>query len=80
MLYAYAAARGVAHRICGKLVVATTAEEIAALHALKANAEANGVVGIALLTPAEARGIEPASGLHRGARRAGDAASSISTN
>ncbi len=59
LLYAYAAARGVAHRNCGKLVVATDETQIAALHALKANAEANGVAGIRVLTPADARGIEP---------------------
>jgi L-2-hydroxyglutarate oxidase LhgO len=59
MLYAYAAARGVAHRNCGKLVVATDETQIPALHALKANAEKNGVAGIRVLTPAEARAIEP---------------------
>lgn len=59
MLYAYAKARGVAHRNCGKLVVATDETQIAALHALKANAEANGVPGIRVLTLAEARAIEP---------------------
>jgi L-2-hydroxyglutarate oxidase LhgO len=59
LLYAYAAARGVAHRNCGKLVVATDDSQIPALHALKANAETNGVADIGVLTPAEARAIEP---------------------
>lgn len=59
LLYAYAAARGVAHRNCGKLVVATNETQVAALYALKANAEQNGVTGIRVLTLAEARAIEP---------------------
>ena len=60
LLYAYAAARGIAHRRCGKLVVATDATQIAALRTLKANAETNGVTGIRELTPDDARGMEPA--------------------
>ena len=59
MLYDYAAQRGVAHRRTGKLVVATDPGQIAALHALKDNAERNGVAGIRLLTPSEAAAIEP---------------------
>lgn len=59
LLYAYAAAHGVPHQRCGKLVVATDDKEINALAALKENAERNGVAGIRLLTPTEAHGIEP---------------------
>ena len=59
LLYAYAAAHGVPHQRCGKLVVATDDTETDALAALKENAERNGVAGIRLLTPSEARGIEP---------------------
>ncbi|HEY7992145.1 MAG TPA: NAD(P)/FAD-dependent oxidoreductase [Stellaceae bacterium] len=59
LLYDYAAKRGVAHRRTGKLVVATDPGQTAALHALKENAERNGVADIRLLTPAEARVIEP---------------------
>ncbi|MDE1900033.1 MAG: NAD(P)/FAD-dependent oxidoreductase [Alphaproteobacteria bacterium] len=58
-LYSYAAARGIPHRQCGKLVVATSEHEIDALRALKANAAQNGVAGMRLLTPAEARAMEP---------------------
>jgi L-2-hydroxyglutarate oxidase LhgO len=59
MLYAYAAARGIAHRRCGKLVSATVEGQVAALHALKDNAEHNGVTGLRLLTQVEARDAEP---------------------
>ncbi len=48
-LYQYCAERGVPHRRCGKLVVATTPDEDAALEAIKARAEANGVEDIALI-------------------------------
>lgn len=59
MLYAYAAARNIWHRRCGKLVVATDASETAALHGLKSNAERNGVGDLALLTAGRARALEP---------------------
>jgi L-2-hydroxyglutarate oxidase LhgO len=59
MLYDYAAARGVAHRRCGKIVSATEEAQIAALHALKDNAERNGVTGLRWLNPDEAQALEP---------------------
>jgi L-2-hydroxyglutarate oxidase LhgO len=59
MLYAYAAERGIAHRNCGKLVVATDETQIDRLKEWKANAEQNGLTGLRMLTPAEARGFEP---------------------
>lgn len=58
-LYAYCAERGVAHRKCGKLIVATDAEEDGRLAGIKARAEANGVEGMRVLTGAEARDLEP---------------------
>ena len=42
-LYEFCASHGVAHRRCGKLVVATSAEQHAALDATRAKAAANGV-------------------------------------
>lgn len=42
-LYAWCAARGVAHRQIGKLVVAVNAAEVPALHQLQQRAAANGV-------------------------------------
>jgi len=59
MLYTYAAERSIAHKRCGKLVVATDESQIGKLHTWKTNAEQNGVTDLRLLTPEEARGFEP---------------------
>jgi L-2-hydroxyglutarate oxidase LhgO len=59
MLYALCAERGVTVNKCGKLIVATSAEEDEKLAGIKARAEANGVEGMRLLTAAEAREMEP---------------------
>lgn len=59
-LYDYCASRGVAARKCGKLIVATAEDEIARLDGILAQAETNGVEGMARLTAAEARTMEPA--------------------
>jgi len=58
-LYAYLDSRKVAHRRCGKLVVATAEDQVPALDALAAKARANGVEGLRRLTAAEARAAEP---------------------
>lgn len=58
-LYAYCADRGVPHRNCGKLIVATNAEEDAKLAGIQQRAEANGVEGMRVLTAAEATAMEP---------------------
>jgi len=58
-LYAYAAEKGIPHKRCGKLVVATEAGQIAQLHAWKKTAEQNGVTGLRLLSPVEAKAMEP---------------------
>lgn len=58
-LYDYCAAHGVATRACGKLIVATTPEEIPALDDLAARAR-NGVEGLRRISGAEARAMEPA--------------------
>ena len=60
LLYRYAAERGIAHRRCGKLIVATDASESATLASIKARAEANGVGDLTLLTRDEATALEPA--------------------
>ena len=58
-LYAYCAAKGVPHANCGKLIVATNAEEDAMLAGIKRRAEMNGVEGMRILTAAEAVELEP---------------------
>jgi L-2-hydroxyglutarate oxidase LhgO len=60
LLYRYCEEHGVAHRRCGKLIVATSAEQIAALHRIQTHAAANGVTDLRLLGADEARAMEPA--------------------
>ena len=59
LLYDYCAERGLAHRRCGKLIVATSAAQAAELPAIMAQAAANGVHDLVLLTREEARAMEP---------------------
>ncbi|MBM4061931.1 MAG: NAD(P)/FAD-dependent oxidoreductase [Planctomycetes bacterium] len=58
-LYAYCAARGVPHRVCGKLVVATEPGQLHALRALVELARANGVEGLDWCTAEQVRPLEP---------------------
>jgi len=51
--------QGIPHEVCGKLIVATTAEEAARLDDLLARGLANGLVGLRLVGREEAREIEP---------------------
>jgi L-2-hydroxyglutarate oxidase LhgO len=60
MLYDYCAERGIGHRRCGKLLVATSEAQVAALQGIIAKAAANGVHDLVLLTRDEARAMEPA--------------------
>jgi L-2-hydroxyglutarate oxidase LhgO len=60
LLYAYCAEHGVAHRRCGKLIVATQPAQHAALDRLAAQARANGVDDIEALDAAHAMRLEPA--------------------
>jgi len=59
LLYTYCAERGVDHRRCGKLIVAHTASQAAALPAIVEQARANGVDDLVLLTREQARVMEP---------------------
>ncbi len=59
-LYGYCAERGVPHRNCGKLIVATSAEEAGKLASIQARAAANGVPDLRLVSGDEARALEPA--------------------
>jgi L-2-hydroxyglutarate oxidase LhgO len=65
MLYDYCATRGVPHRHCGKLIVATEPAEIAGLEALLAKARANGVDDLIWQDAAAARAMEPALACER---------------
>ena len=59
MLYRYCSERGVPHRNCGKLIVATTQAEIPKLAAIRQAAALNGVDDLRVLTATEARALEP---------------------
>lgn len=67
-LYAYCEQRGIAHRRCGKLIVATSETQQARLAAILAQAQANGCAEVLALSAAQAREMEPelacASALH----------------
>lgn len=58
-LYPYLAERGIPHRRCGKLIVATDAGQIAGLEKLEAQAKANGVADLHMLEARAARALEP---------------------
>ncbi len=58
-LYDYCAERGVGHLRCGKLLVATRADQLAQLHGIVDKAARNGVTDLVLLTSAQARALEP---------------------
>jgi len=59
-LYEYCAAHGIAHRRCGKLIVATAADQEPALGAIATRARANGVDDLAAIDGAAAKNLEPA--------------------
>ena len=55
---------GIAHNVCGKVIVATHADELPRLEELRKRGEANGLTGLRLIGPEELREIEPhATGL-----------------
>jgi len=59
MLYDYCAARGIGHSRCGKLLVATSDEQVAQLQGIIKKAAANGVHDLVLLSREQARAMEP---------------------
>lgn len=59
MLYAFCESHGVAHRKCGKLIVATNDLEQAKIEGIYQQGLVNGVEGLTFLTGAEARSLEP---------------------
>jgi L-2-hydroxyglutarate oxidase LhgO len=64
MLYDYCAGRGVAHRRCGKLIVATSAGQVDELRAIARRAAANGVDDLQWLTRAGALALESQLACH----------------
>ena len=60
LLYGYCEARGIAHRRCGKLIVATTSAQWTQLAAIQARALANDVTDLVLLDRTQALAMEPA--------------------
>lgn len=58
-LYAYCAARHVPHRQLGKLIVATTAQQLPELNALAKRGQANGVNNLYLVDSKRAQEMEP---------------------
>jgi L-2-hydroxyglutarate oxidase LhgO len=63
-LYAYLESRKIDHRKCGKLVVATQEDEVVLIERIFEQATTNGVEGLAHLTGAQARALEPALNAH----------------
>jgi L-2-hydroxyglutarate oxidase LhgO len=64
MLYRYCAERDIRHRRCGKLIVATSAEQIDELRAIRQRAAANGVTDLQWLTRDAALALEPQLACH----------------
>ena len=60
LLYAYCNSRNIVHRMCGKLVLATSEPEIATLEAIARQAKRNGVERIEFIDGKQARVLEPA--------------------
>ncbi|MCT9127543.1 NAD(P)/FAD-dependent oxidoreductase [Cupriavidus gilardii] len=59
MLYDYCASHQIAHQRCGKLIVATSAAQVATLEGIRAKAAANGVGDLRLLSREQALELEP---------------------
>lgn len=64
LLYAFLDSHKVDYRKCGKLVVATEEAEVERIEAIFEQATANGVEGLAHLTGAQARALEPGLNAH----------------
>jgi L-2-hydroxyglutarate oxidase LhgO len=60
LLYAYCDSRGVGYRRCGKLIVATSQQQLGQLEDIRQKAAANGVTDLQLLSRAQALALEPA--------------------
>ena len=59
LLYQYVQSHGVAHRRCGKLIVATDEKQVPELEGIRAKAHANGVTDVDFISIEKARRWEP---------------------
>ena len=59
LLHAYCEAHGVAHKRCGKMIVASSADQLSQLTSIAEQAKQNGVTDLRLLTKQEALHLEP---------------------
>jgi L-2-hydroxyglutarate oxidase LhgO len=59
LLYAYCEAMGVAHKRCGKLIVATEPSQLGMLHSIAERARLNGVSHMRLLDASQVNQLEP---------------------
>jgi L-2-hydroxyglutarate oxidase LhgO len=63
-MLAFCSAHGIAHEQCGKIVIATSPEEVSRLDGLWERGNANGLLGLRKLNPEQIKEIEPhATGL-----------------
>jgi (S)-2-hydroxyglutarate dehydrogenase len=60
-MVAFCREHGIPHRICGKIIVASSTEQLARLEDLRKRGEANGIAGLRPLRSEELREIEPHS-------------------
>jgi len=59
LMYEFCVSRGVPHRKCGKLIVATEGAEVVKMEAILKQGATNGVEGFRMIDAAEARAMEP---------------------
>lgn len=59
MMYEYCASHGINHRNCGKLIVATTDEQVTLLESIQGRAAVNGVDDLTFVEAAKAMELEP---------------------
>src|SRR5215467_12544393 len=59
-LYAYCESHGIPHRKCGKLIVATSEQEVAKIEGIHRQGLQNGVEGLEMIGGNAARDLEPA--------------------
>jgi L-2-hydroxyglutarate oxidase LhgO len=61
-MVAFCREHDIPHKVCGKVIVATSAEELPRLEELRRRGDANGVIGSRLVSSEELREIEPHAG------------------